>query len=142
MKRLFSISSVSIALLLIMAFSIVPHHHHVVKEVWCMEMCTEEIAHNDRNTTHDSPEKEPHHDSNCVTKAQYTAPSKVLKGNPVFEDGDNLYLFNCVSLLISYIVFSPEYSIIQTASFRDVVPYESAPLGLCCGLRAPPYSLS
>lgn len=107
-----------------------------------MEMCPENNVCENRNTAHDPPEKEPHHNSNCVAKAQYTVPSKVLKGNPVFEDGDNLYLFDCVSLLISYIVFSPEYSTIQTLCSRDVIPYEYAPLGLCCGLRAPPYSLS
>lgn len=107
-----------------------------------MEVCRGEIAHNERSTAHAPSGKERHHDSNCVTKTQYTAPSKVLKGNPVFEDGDNLYLFNCVSLLISYIVFSPEYPTVRTSRSGHVVTYESAPLGICCGLRAPPYSLS
>lgn len=142
MRQLFSIVPVSIAILLITVFSIIPHHHH--KEVLCMvmEMCQEDNAYNDQHTTHDTSEEESNHGNDCVTNAQYTVPAKVLNGSSVSHNGDNLHIFDCISLLISYITFTPEYSTTQTTYFGYVVSYKSAPLGLCCGLRAPPYSLS
>lgn len=141
MKKLFSILSVSIAVLLITAFSIVPHHHHEEGLCMVMEMCQEDNRYNDQHTTHDTSEEASHHDNNCVTNTQYTAPTKGLKDGHVFENGDHLHLLDYISSLISYFILSPEYSTIQTASFRHVVSYKSALLGLSRGLRAPPYSL-
>nr|WP_305210078.1 DUF6769 family protein [Bacteroides intestinalis] len=142
MKQLFSILPISIAILLITVFSIVPHHHH--KEVLCMviEMCMEDNTINDQHTTHDTSGENAEHGHACITNAQYTAPTHVLKGSFFSEDGSNQQAVYSLYLLASYLLYTPELPITRTVYGEYTVSYEFAPLGLCSGLRAPPYYLS
>ena len=141
MKQFFSILPVSIVVLLITVFSIVPHHHH--KEVLCMvmEMCEQDNTYNDQHTEHETSPEEADCDNGCVVSALYTAPSNVLNGDSVI-DGNHDFLVKSFCLLTSYVLYIPQFSIIPKTYLSYVISYESAPLGLSCGLRAPPSYLS
>lgn len=144
MKNFFSILPISIAILLITVFSVIPHHHH--KEVLCviMEMCEEDNTYNDQHTEHEtSQEDSSHDDGGCVVDVSYTAPSQVMKGGSTSVDGGDQYsLIQCFCLIASYSLYTPDFSIIKTAYSCYVVSYESAFLGRSSGLRAPPVYLS
>lgn len=139
MKQLFSILPISIAILLITVFSVVPHHHH--KEMLCMvmEMCENDNTYNDQHTEHETSQEDANHENGCVVNTLYTTPSASLNGDSSLVDGGNQHsLFQCFCLLASYILYTPEYSIIKATCPPYAVSYKSAYLGLSCGLRAPP----
>lgn len=143
MKNFLSILPISIAVLLITVFSIVPHHHH--QEVLCvvMEMCEKDNTYNDQHTEHDTSQEETNHESGCTVNSLYTASTHILKSDSSLSDGNNqLSLAQCFCLLASYLLYTPELSVNKTAYPRCVVSYQSASLGLSSGLRAPPVCLS
>ncbi len=106
-----------------------------------MEMCEQDNTYNDQHTEHETSQEEGNHDNDCVVSALYTAPSNVLKGESV-AGGNHDFLVQSFCLLASYILYIPQFSIIPTTYPSYVISYASAPLGLSCGLRAPPSYLS
>ena len=138
MKRIFSIVPVAIAIVSIVLFSAMPHHHH--REVLCtvVEKCEQDNAYNDGHTGHESGENG---ESNCVADAEYVSSNTSRDDLISYNEGYSLSFFPCFSVFAGYLV----HGMVQL--YREVVygeygiSYTSALLGGSSGLRAPPYFL-
>lgn len=134
MKKALHILPILIAVLSMIVLSITPHHHH--QQVVCMvlDLCEEDDIYNDHHTSHDTSEEESSH---C--NAQYIVAYNAPNGSSLLDGDDNQYVIKYFRLLTSYLRCNFEYSTTQIEYNENIiVSYESALLGLCSGLRAPP----
>lgn len=140
MKLLFSILPISIAILLITVFSVVPHHHHKEKLCMAVEICKEDNTYNDQHTEHETSQEEANHENGCIVNTLYAVFAAFLNENSSSVDGDNRHsLVQCLCLLVSYILYTPDFLTTKAAYQGYAFPYESACFNLSCGLRAPPF---
>lgn len=140
MKRILSIAFTSIAVLLLIVFSAIPHHHH--KEVVClaMETCnTPEQNYNNEYTEHHHSDKSGNHESACVSSIQYVSSSKYEKNKTVQQDNENIFsIFSLLLAVIEPALYFSDSSTTETIYNEYIVSYQSATLGESSGLRAPP----
>lgn len=140
MKRILSIAFTSIAILLLIVFSAIPHHHH--KEVVClaMETCdTQQQNYNKEYSEHRHTERSENHESSCVNSIDYISSSKLEKNKTVQQDNENLFsIFSLLLAIIEPSLYLSEPSTTETINNEYIVSYQSATLGESSGLRAPP----
>lgn len=129
MKSLFSILPLSIAILLIAALSIMPHHHHKERVCMAVEECEEDNTYNYRHTKHETTQDDDGLENGCAADTLYYLSA----------DEDNKHsLVHSFCLLVSYVLYIPDVPTTKAICPWYALCYESAYLGLCCGLRAPP----
>ncbi len=144
MRRFTSILFLFLACTLLMAHSMLPHHHHSEVPCFAQEHC----KHEDSNTSpqkHDSPaDKHEHEDSFCCVLKQDIASSdarKTVTSNPEITKKvvQKLALFSCAAIQRF------DFSNLHTSNLYRYKPDECLYRFLCvnssCGLRAPPFSL-
>ncbi len=70
MKRIISITPIILSVFALLAFEVLPHHHHGEKV--CMEFCVQDhVTHEGCNHGNEVPEKG--HDRSCISELKYTA---------------------------------------------------------------------
>lgn len=139
MKSLFSILPVSIAVLLLTLFPMVPHRHPRGGESIILEMSKAERDSDEQHPVSRSPAEIPEHDGACIVNARYVLPSQVLYDIYGTEDGRNLHPTDCFPPPVLPVFFAPELISSGTIYNTDIFLYLSASSGFCYGLRAPPY---
>lgn len=138
MKRIFSIVPIAIAILSIVVFSAMPHHHH--REVLCtvVEKCERDNTYNDGHTEHESGESG---EINCVAGTEYVSPNTNRDEFVSYGEGYSLSFFLFFSVFTGYLVR------FMVSLYRKIMYDEygvsctSALLGESRGLRAPPHYL-
>lgn len=138
MKTIFSIVPVTIAVLLLALFPMVPHHHPEGGGSLALEMGMAAGAQQGYPVS-GIPVENAEHEGECIVNARYVLPSQVLHDLYGAETGSDLHHPDCFMLSGPLLFFAPELLSSGGLYNTDVFLYPSAPSGLCCGLRAPPY---
>lgn len=138
MKRIFSIVPIAIAIVSIVLFSAVSHHHH--REVLCtvVEKCEQDNVYNDGHTGHESGESR---EINCVADAEYVWSNTNRDELISYGEGYSLSFFLCFSVFTAYLVHGMMQLYREVMYGEYGIFYTSALLGMSRGLRAPPYYL-
>lgn len=139
MRSLFSILPVTIAVLLLTLFPMVPHHHPGGGESIVMEMETAGHGSDEQHPVPGIPLENPEHAGACIVNVRYVLPSQVLQDLYGMENGGDLRHLHCFTLPAPPLSFTPEFISSGTLYNTGIFLYLSAPSGLCYGLRAPPY---
>lgn len=138
MKAIFSIIPVTIAVVLLTLFPMVPHHHSGGGRSLVMEIGAAAGVQEGRPVS-GIPVESAEHEEECIVNARYVLPSQVLHDLYGMENGGDLHHPDCFTLSELSLSFTPEFISSWTLYNTDIFLYPSAPSGLCYGLRAPPY---
>lgn len=138
MKAIFSIVPVTIAILLLTLFPVVPHHHSGGGGSLVMEIGAAAGVQEGRPVS-GIPVESAEHEEECIVNARYVLPSQLLHDLYGTETGGDLHHPDCFMLSDPLLFFTPEVLSSGILYNTDIFLYPSAPSGLCCGLRAPPY---
>ncbi|MDR3268415.1 MAG: hypothetical protein LBT83_05045 [Tannerella sp.] len=140
MKRTLSISFVVTSMLLLLAFTFVPHHHHH-GSMFCLvtERCEQDGVVNDEHTGHeDSGDDE----ASCIIETNYVVSAvnddtkcKVLPSDHPHRPA---HLYPAICFWADAPTCKAMTSTVRCRYGEYVRRYTSAPVSLSNGLRAPP----
>ena len=140
MKSLFSILPVSIAVLLLTLFPMVPHHHFRGGVNIVMEWGKGAKGPDEQHPVSGLPAEQPVHEGECIVNARYVLPSQVLHVVYGTENGSDLHHAAGFTVPSAPVSFTPVWIMSGTICSAYNSLYTSARSGLCSGLRAPPDS--
>ncbi len=136
-KRMTALLPVSFAMLAIMLFSIIPHHHH--KQIVCtiIEECIHHSKSDQHNQNHDNHSD---NESTCISSLKYIKASSAERNNSLSNDikyplsQSGIIFENCT--LLPSPALSGTASGLQNIYFISTLQSIVVPIN---GLRAPPF---
>ncbi|MDY5773539.1 MAG: hypothetical protein SPK32_08930 [Bacteroidaceae bacterium] len=139
MKYKTSIVSVSLAMILLIVFSVWPHHHHNESLCMVMEICHEDHALNDCHTHHHDAEE--HNEQSCRVHSNLISLNSTHEQEILFKSSTDV-----LPHLIAWLSPCPDLTEGVLTAFRHFCP-RSIPLRFYYlasgnGLRAPPHFIA
>ncbi|RNC64891.1 DUF6769 family protein [Proteiniphilum sp. X52] len=145
MKKKIAISSIAVAVLIVLVAGTIPHHHHDNGAI-CFHMTHHQDASEDGQPPAQSGHS-CHHDPTCIAETTYyTNPDGKIKIKaPSLDNGDNpghIELLPLLYLVTDFLV-NPAYDTYTKPKQGEyILSYKSAEVSRFHGLRAPPFILS
>jgi hypothetical protein len=147
MKRAFSILFITISTIVLLAFTIIPHHHHKGQVCFVMEFCEHDgVINVEHAHHHDIPEE--HNTESCVIESGLTVlyfenNTKCCISSHYDYCNDHIHLSPILFLIADLNNFDIDDPFAKIY-YGDYIPlfYNSAEANHFHGLRAPPAILS
>ncbi len=152
LKKKIAISSIAIAILIVLVAGTIPHHHHdngaICFHVTGHHETNREASDNDQDEHCASDNQNTHgcdHDRTCIAETTYYAnpDGKIKTKAPIFDNDDNpAYIqFFPLFFLVSDFLINPVYNTYTKPKQGEyLLFYTSAEVSRFHGLRAPPFS--
>lgn len=139
MKYKTSIVSVSLAMILLIVFSVWPHHHHKESLCMVMEICHEDHALNDCYTHHHHTEE--HGEQSCRVHSNLIGSNNTHEQETLFKSATDV-----LPHLIAWPSPCPDLTEGVLTAFRNFIlrsiPLRLLHLASVTGLRAPPHFIA
>ncbi|SFL27713.1 hypothetical protein SAMN05216357_11717 [Porphyromonadaceae bacterium KH3CP3RA] len=146
LKKKIAISSVVLAILIVLVSGTIPHHHHDNGAI-CFHVTHGE---NDNSTDNEHTGKNSHschHDVTCIAKTNYyfSPENKVKIKTPSCDNCDDpghTHLFPLLYLVSDFLIHPAYNTYTKPKQGEYILFYTSAEVSQFHGLRAPPFVLS
>lgn len=135
--KILSSISFALAMLTLLVFAVLPHHHHGVAVCVVVEHCTQsDDLHDGHNCCDDTK-----HNNLCITETEYIAPDNSIKCRESSCDNhshDHAHFLPLICVFLDTILCDVDPLIHKYEYGEYLAIYKSAYVGQCNSLRAPP----
>lgn len=139
MRRTCSIAAVTVAIISIIVFSVIPHHHHNDVVCFIMELCEHDNSLNDEHTAHKPAES---HKGKCSVSSGLTSTAAYRNQPSFHEDGSVIPFFPLFCLTATLTDCGAAVCISEITHEEHSASRLLTRQVSCRGLRAPPCLLS
>lgn len=142
MKRIISITFVTISIFVLLVFAILPHHHHKEKICEMLGACKQYSAVNYEHTDHKKIPKK-RHNTYCISELRFVVPNfnnKIKSGALLCEYDycNDIYIFDISFLTSDFFNFNTGNLCLNREQKEYICFYKHLDLAQFYGLRAPP----